>query len=657
MNYRQDIDGLRAIAVAAVVLFHLGVPGFSGGYVGVDVFFVISGYLISSLIKDKIETDRFQLLNFYYRRVRRLLPPLIVTVAGTLFAAAFVLTPDDMIALGRSAVAAVFSLSNFVFYSEAGYWDTVSELKPLLHTWSLGVEEQFYLFWPALLLLLLRPAIRTFYWAGLSLLALASATLCIWYTAVDQSAAFYLLPFRVFQFALGALVAPLSGFFVRRDYQLLGSLRNTFFLLGMCAILYSILLFGPDTLFPGWPVLVPTLGTCLVLLAGSAPGERGRLAHLLMENRLSVWLGVVSYSMYLVHWPVIALYRYRNGVELGAGDQVSLAAITLLGTLALHYGVERRFYRRAGVLVGKAVPLPGAAFARRTLLAALLVAAPAIMAWLGDGWSWRFPDLTLSPAEIENSMESRYARLATACRIENATDESPCDNSAKIDVMVIGNSHATDGFNFVSAGWKDRSSLNMIMFGDMISCKDLVFKEGQFMTNSRGCQQKLDGLFRPERLASLDIIVYSSNRPFFDGPTQQRQTLDIIGEAKRRNPQLKVITIGGYINTSVPCARLINETGSTDACAQRANVSYFAGDPGMRELYDQVESLTDFYIDRVELLCTDGVVESCKTRTDDGIPAFYDQHHLSLEFSEWSGMLYAERHRTIMEDLVGKKAR
>jgi len=155
LNYRPDIDVLRAIAVLSVVFFHLDIPGFQGGFVGVDIFFVISGYLITSIIKDKYENHKFKLSDFYVRRIRRLVPPLIATTAATLIAASFVMLPYNMMEFARSATAALFSLSNIVFYMESGYWDSASELKPLLHTWSLGVEEQFYLFWPALIVGLL----------------------------------------------------------------------------------------------------------------------------------------------------------------------------------------------------------------------------------------------------------------------------------------------------------------------------------------------------------------------------------------------------------------------------------------------------------------------------------------------------------------------
>ena len=194
----------------AVVIFHLGVPGFDGGYVGVDVFFVISGFLITSIIKGKLEAGDYSLRDFYSRRIRRLVPPLLATVAATVLGAGLLLTPYDMIGFARSAVAAIFSLSNIVFFLEAGYWDTESELKPLLHTWSLGVEEQFYLFWPALLMLVTAARARISFTAAMIAVTAAGFALCVWYTTVNPSAAFYLLPFRVFQFSLGALVIPLG---------------------------------------------------------------------------------------------------------------------------------------------------------------------------------------------------------------------------------------------------------------------------------------------------------------------------------------------------------------------------------------------------------------------------------------------------------------
>ncbi len=373
MKYRADIDGLRAIAVLSVVLFHLDFALFEGGFVGVDVFFVISGYLITSIIKHKYENQDFKLADFYARRIRRLVPPLIATIAATLFGAALIMTPYDMVGFSRSAVAALFSLSNIVFYLESGYWDTASELKPLLHTWSLGVEEQFYLFWPALIIGLL--SIRRIVGLGTSLavISIFGAVFCIWFTGVDQSAAFYLLPFRVFQFAVGALLIPLTSSLQNRSANLPDLAPNLAFWAGLFCILVSVTTLGGETVFPGYAVLLPTIGAALVLLSGALPGQLHAPARALMQNPLSIWLGRVSYSMYLVHWPLIVLFRYQYGLELTRVDQLVLALSTLVATSALHYGIERRYYQRDAGTAGGASVSSGSRFALRTLAIAGLL--------------------------------------------------------------------------------------------------------------------------------------------------------------------------------------------------------------------------------------------------------------------------------------------
>ena len=202
--YLTDIDGLRALAVLAVVLFHLQIPAFTGGFVGVDIFFVVSGFLISGLIRDKIKTDSFHFSAFYLRRVNRLLPAVLATVVMTTIVASFVVQPDAFGALALSAAAGVLSAANILFYFESGYWDASAELKPLLHLWSLGVEEQFYLFWPAFIVFL-TTARAEVYRSGLVAVFLVSLAICIGYTRIDSTASFYLLPFRIWQFALGAI--------------------------------------------------------------------------------------------------------------------------------------------------------------------------------------------------------------------------------------------------------------------------------------------------------------------------------------------------------------------------------------------------------------------------------------------------------------------
>jgi len=648
LKYRADIDGLRAIAVLSVVLFHLDFALFEGGFVGVDVFFVISGYLITSIIKQKYENQDFKLADFYTRRIRRLIPPLIATIAATLFGAALIMTPYDMVGFSRSAVAALFSLSNIVFYLESGYWDTASELKPLLHTWSLGVEEQFYLFWPALIIGLL--SIRRFVGFGTSLavITVLGAVLCIWFTGVDQSAAFYLLPFRVFQFAMGALLIPLASSLQHRRANLPDLTSSLAFWAGLSCILVSVTTLGSETVFPGYAVLLPTLGAALVLLSGGLPGQLHAPARALMENRLSIWLGQVSYSMYLVHWPLIVLFRYQYALELSHVDQLVLALSTLVATSALHYGIERRFYKRDAGVAGGASTSGGSRFALRTLAVASVLALLATSAWQGDGWAWRFPSLSLSAEQIEKGEQDRFSKISHACSLINLSENKNCNFDAKSQMLVLGNSTDVDGFNFINAGFGEDNDLNLIMFGNMNECANFREESGRFLTSEEQCQKQLDMLFDSAVVSRLNMVLYSANRPY---EANKGSLLTILEKLKSVNPKIQIITLGGYVNTKRPCAYYVNKANSTDACALPENVQYHEDDPKAQPMFEQFRAIESHYIDRVELLCKNRVLQTCRTRTEEGIPFTYDGIHHSLEFAEMSGRLYAKKYPDLLHNL------
>lgn len=639
MNYRADIDGLRAIAVLSVVIFHLGVPGMAGGYVGVDVFFVISGYLITSIIRGKLTTDRFQLSDFYLRRIRRLIPPLLATIAATTVAAAFILSPFDLVSYSRSAVAAVFSLSNFVFFFESGYWDTASELKPLLHTWSLGVEEQFYLFWPALLIVLHRWGHRISFATALVFLTIASACLCIGYSYINPSAAFYLFPFRVFQFSAGALVIFIAPWLARQAFlppRLTGTLLVG---AGLASILLSIFTFNAETLFPGWAVLLPTLGSVAVLLGGCLP--IGGLASRVLENRVSLWLGRVSYSLYLVHWPIVALYRYQTGAHLNPPEQVLLLLAILFATVILHYGVERRFYRRGATSHKQpATPLMSRQGIAPILLAAVCLAAVNATAWLGDGWLWRFPTMTLTAQQIEAGMKKRFTHTKTACRIRHPATHHRCNWEAGTQVLVLGNSVEVDGYNFLHAALGDAADANLILFEGMKTCR--ITEAGKRLQGStERCQQQLDALFDHPHLARMDTIFYAANKPY---DSNKQSFLQLLTALRAHMPEVTIVTLGGFVKTERPCAFYINKTGNTDSCMRPEHIRYFADNPASQPLYEAFSAIETLYIDRVAMLCKHRQVQTCTSQTDEGIPALYDTVHLSLEFAQMIGRDFARQH-------------
>lgn len=647
MNYRADIDGLRAIAVLSVVIFHLGVPGFQGGYVGVDIFFVISGFLITSIIKQKVESQNFQLGDFYLRRIRRLIPPLIATIAATFIAAAFVLVPHDMIAFSRSAAAALVSLSNFAFFAESGYWDTASELKPLLHTWSLGVEEQFYLFWPGLVLAILAARRYLSFAAAMGIVTAAGAVLCIWYTYVDQAAAFYLLPFRVFQFAAGAMVISLSQAPAIKKGLASESTATGLLVCGLVCIALSIFTFDANTLFPGWAVLLPTTGAAMVLLSCSkkSSGGNGALSRVLLENPISVWLGRVSYSLYLVHWPIVSLFRYHNGPELTAINQVTLAVATLVATIVLHYGVERNFYQRNQIAPGSA---------RRAVTGIVCCAAVIVFiatsAWKGDGWAWRYPSLSLSAQQIEQGMQDRFRHAGSACKLLGNPESKSCNWKASTQILVIGNSHEADGYNFIKAALAPADTINLIKFGEIRQC-NLTEEKATLVAVGKRCQQLLGALFHADMLERLDTVFYAANKPY-EGNKQV--LLRVLQQLKHLRPDIKIVTLSGYINTKRPCSFYINKTNTTDTCAIPENIRHFSDSPQGEALFNDFRDIETAYIDRVALLCKNRVLQTCLTRTPSGIPAFYDRHHLSLEFSTYSGELFANKRSAELQEIFLK---
>ncbi len=639
---------MRAIAVVFVVLFHLDIDAFAGGYIGVDVFFVISGFLITSIILGRIDGPGFSFPDFYLRRIRRLVPPLIATVAATAVAGSLILLPADLAAFARSSVAALASVSNIVFFAEAGYWDTSGDLKPLLHTWSLGVEEQFYLFWPAAVVGLAKLRRHLSLPASLGLVTIVGFAVALLVFQRSPSATFYLFPFRIFQFSAGALVAwiPVERFVGggarRRDLVLTG---------GLVLVLGSTLVYGSETPFPGWFALPPTLGTVLMLSAGAPSGARPErvdsLGRRLLGNPTAVWLGRVSYSMYLVHWPVISLYRYRFGVELNAGDQLLLAGLTLVATVGMHYGVERRFYQRDSTARSRSVPLAPQRFALRTGAVSVAMALVLAHAWNTDGWLWRFDEVALTPTAVEEGMRARFQLVSRSCAVDRA-DAPSCDWSRPTQVLVLGNSHEPDGYNLLHAGYGDDPTVNLITFGSTNGCAGIRLEDDRWLADDESCQRRLDLLFRLP--VAVDVVVYAANQPY---SANKELLKTLVADVLATNDDASLVTLGGYINTTVPCSRLIVEHRTSRACADAEHVRYFEDEPGRYPLYDDWMAMSDTVIDRVGLLCPERRLDRCRTETDDGVPMFYDEHHWSFEFATEAGRTYADAHPDLLVNPAG----
>ncbi len=627
-----DIDGLRAVAVLSVVLFHLNVPGFEGGYVGVDIFFVISGFLITGLIQQRIADNKFRLSEFYANRVRRLLPAILATVATTTAASIVLLQPQMLEPFAKSALASVLSLANFVFYSESGYWDSSAELKPLLHLWSLGIEEQFYLFWPLILLALFRFG-RSSYIVGLLLLFGFSLTACIAYTPIDSAATFYLIPFRAWQFCLGVLALEVWRHF-NGSLFLCQALRSIG--LALCGI--SVFALGDSTSFPGWQALIPSLGAGLVLIASSEWEPSPWLS-----NSLARWLGRVSFSMYLVHWPPIALYRAYTLSDLNYGVSAALGGLTLMLTAILHYQVERRFYRRnmENLTGWNGVP------AISGFTALLLCLALITLQIRADLVSQR--DAILSAEKISAYKSGRFRLTRRHCRIDQLNDISRCANPEDWKVLFIGNSHEPDGFNILASALPKDNRQSWVRFGTTSGCDNLQASIDWAVSTSAECQARLDLLRQSLTRKQWQTVVYSARRPAIKNKLPLMTMLETM---KQEVPSLSVIVIDDYISTKHDCASIINQTGSAIACKDSSHVEFFPGMYPGAEIYRQrLEELAAEWVRKTDLLCMSDSIRDCQVVTPDGHPMFVDSHHLTFEFASYIGDLLRQTNPEWLQNL------
>ena len=328
LKYRPEIDGLRAVAILPVVLFHYRVPYFSGGFVGVDVFFVISGFLITSLIAGEMADGRFSILHFYERRIRRIFPALFAMLAVATLAAYFLFFPADLLLYADSLLATAGFASNFEFWREAGYFDAWSFQKPLLHLWSIAAEEQFYLLFPAFLAALgNRGRLRL---AGLLALLILSFATNLWEVVHAPDAAFYLLPSRAWELMLGAVLATDAVPPLRN--RLASECASAF---GIVLIAVAVLSFHADRAFPGAAALVPCFGAALVIYGTSGTGSiMGRA----LSIRPLVFVGLISYSLYLWHWPIYVFARYLLFRDLTGGESAALIVMSfVLATLSWRF--------------------------------------------------------------------------------------------------------------------------------------------------------------------------------------------------------------------------------------------------------------------------------------------------------------------------------
>jgi len=436
MQYRREIDGLRAVAVLPVILFHAGFGLFKGGFVGVDVFFVISGYLITGLLIEELERGDFSIVRFYERRARRILPALFVVMLACIPFAWMWMLPSEFKDFSQSLVAVVFFVSNILFWRESGYFAPDAELKPLLHTWSLAVEEQYYLLFPLFLLLLWRFG-RSRVLLVTIVMAAMSLALSEWgMRHLSAAANFYLTLTRAWELLAGAICAFLTTGRVQRRNDPLAAL-------GLALILGAVFTFDEATPFPGLHALVPVAGAALIVVYGGAGTWTARFLSL----RPFVGIGLISYSAYLWHQPIFAFTRIRSPTEPSPWLMAGLTLVALVLAWTTWRFVEQPFRRR----VHRALP------ARRSTFAASAAAGAAFLAFglsghVGNGFESRFQPNTdligdVGHLEFHRRLDQRYVDCEPASVAATALSWEGflrCKQTRPgfADVVLLGDSHA-----------------------------------------------------------------------------------------------------------------------------------------------------------------------------------------------------------------------
>ena len=607
-RYRRDIDGLRALAILPVLLFHAHVPGFSGGYVGVDIFFVISGYLITGIIAREVDEGRFSLARFYERRFRRIMPALALMILVVLGGAAWLYLPGDLEGVPRSALAATLFASNLWFFTDTGYFSGGADVKPLLHTWSLAVEEQYYIGFPILLMLLARHAPR---WRTGIVAAIAAGSLALAIVMQRDTSGFtfYLLPTRAWELFAGALLALGVVPVVRARW-----LREAIAGCGLAAIALSVLLYDRTTIFPGVTALPPVLGAAALIHA--APGTRiGRM----LGWRPLVGLGLISYSLYLWHWPLIVFTEYATDLPLSGGTQVAVIAASLLaGTLS--WRVVERPFRDSQRVPRRAIFLfTGAAMGLLCVMALALLAM--------GGWPSRFAPQVLT----QMAGQKDFAPTRKQCHDTFMRNATPCALGAAVppDAMLWGDSHGVELAYALSLDAKAQN--RSLIERTTSSCPPVLGYQAKDARCAAANQAAFDAIRADPEIRRVYLAAFWANGDF-DYPA-------FVGKLDRtiaaiRGLGRQVVLIGPVPPQPFDVPRRLAHLAQAGQLEQargidRAHVE--ARTVHLRALFARWQARGVSLIDPVAALCTTG---TCAIERD-GKPLYFDSHHLSTAGARW----------------------
>lgn len=608
VKYRADIDGLRALAVLPVIAYHMGFGGISGGFTGVDIFFVISGYLISGIIFQEYIKGEFSYIDFYKRRSLRILPPLFIVLLVTLTIGYHILLPVQVAELGKSALATTLFSSNFFFFSQTGYFDGPAELKPLLHTWSLAVEEQFYIIFPIILFTALK-FFRNRIILIITLIIVGSFLLSFAGLKYQPSMTFYMLPTRAWELAIGALLA-VSG--MEHSPYLKGKApRHALSLLGLALITFGFVWLDTTKKFPSYNALYPCVGTFLIILAG-----RDAIVNKILMIKPIVYVGMISYCLYLWHWPIIVYTNLLLDVSLW---QKNLLVISLTFALAIasRYLIEIPFRYKLKNFSSKKIV---------TASALSVVLAASMTAFIGyiknDNGSFSSESLKIADyINYRGSKEYNFQYRLDECFINGNIGESGVydkKNCLKIsetqkNFVLIGDSHGAHLWRAISlAAGKNVNLMQATASGckpvtdqkTNNQCTDLM----NYVYRDFIPKNKIDGVIISARWTEYDINQLISTITYLRKYTKNFYVLGPTVEYKSPLPELLAYQENG--DPALASRSIVKERKVMD-----------------NELKSLTTSMKVNYISVYDLICPAG---HCLEITDNGEPAAFDYGHFTL---------------------------
>lgn len=635
LNYRPEIDGLRALAVLSVVIYHAFPGRLQGGFIGVDIFFVISGFLISTIILKNLELASFSFTDFYARRVKRIFPALLIVLVSTLIFGWYILLTNEYQQLGKHVMGGSGFVSNLVLWGEASYFDNSSETKPLLHLWSLGIEEQFYIFWPLLLYGFWKLKQLSFGFS-IGILLLISLVTCLYLSYTDITAAFYSPISRFWELLVGSLLAwyTLIGAKEPKEWQ-----NNIYAIIGLSLICYTLFFIPENAVFPGGWALLPVFGTALIILAGS----NNFVNRIFLANSLAVWFGAISYTLYLWHWPLLSYAQIlAGGSGLNKETKVTLVLTSILLAWLTYWYIEKPI--RYGKYRYTTFPLISGMcilFLLGTLIHKQLIEprlnSPETEKIINAIGEWTYPEKGFVKLK-KGEYEFYTLNSENFSKTVYFGDSNMNQYSARIHQLILNNPSETNTAIFSTAdGCKPILHITYLSQGHGYHCKD-------YMRTAIRHARTLKNVDKIVIAAAWTGPLASTNKSYnIEGTSIDNKNIDLLYKALSKTFQeLKSITNNVYLVLDIPRGDALDPASFLEITnrlkiKEIEHIKTFEKEHSRSSIFNNKTKLARkrliqiaqqqqlFIIDPIESLCSK---QKCQKATIDGNPIYKDGGHL-----------------------------